>query len=45
MVARGDRYRAMKIYRDMHRVDPTEARGVIENIEAELAAETQPPTP
>lgn len=45
MVARGDRYRAMKVYRDMHRVDPTEARKVIETMEAELAAEAQPPAP
>ncbi|MBU6161596.1 MAG: hypothetical protein KGO50_10770 [Myxococcales bacterium] len=45
MVARGDRYRAMKIYRDMHRVDPTEARRVIETMEAELAAQAQPPPP
>ena len=45
MVARGDRYRAMKVYREMHRVDPTEARRAIEAIEAEIATAAQPPPP
>jgi hypothetical protein len=45
MVARGDRYRAMKVYREMHRVDPTEARRAIEAIESEMTTAAQPPPP